>query len=351
MARLSKIYSDAATARYRAYGDKWAKRAIMSQGIVKSWFAGEPVEGPLSRDRRLQNVGYTIWWRDEITPATMMWDVGIDLAGSLPSTALQDAIPKHIRKIYDMGGDPRWKPSQKMGRVRRMKRKGKESVLSLRGERTMSRTGNLARVVHQLPLHIRVYKFPPSALTRSRTQTIVMTGLDEGFAEAPYVWYHEMGTKKTPRRPFVFQGVQRGWNEAVDAINFGYKAQFHLAAKKSKEQPTTRLIAAPVSPARPVPVPVAAQMQLYEAREKMTAFALMWWLLPPSQAWAVMGGTSDVMAVLSGDMLQARYLIPWLQALVQGKLGTMAGIPLTKKTARRGFRRKMYRGRGKYRKK
>ena len=53
---------------------------------------------------------------------------------------------------------------------------------------------------------------------------------------------------------------------------------------------------------------------------------------------------------MSGELLQARYLRPWIQNFMLGKMSTKIGVPLTKKFARRGFRRKMYRGRGKYKK-
>lgn len=353
MARPPKIYSEAALARYKAYGDKYAKRAAMSSGVIRSWNAGAAVEGKIKvapgrykYDRRLQGVGYTIWWRDEITPATMMWEVGMDLAAALPAARLQAAIPKNIANIYDMGGKPRWRPSKKMGRIRRMKRRGGESVLAKRGERTLYRSGRLATTVHALPAHIKVFKIPAREGTPPpKSRTIVMTGLGEGFATAEYVWHHEMGTRNMPRRPFIFQGVQEGWNEAMSSMVLGLKTQYKIGEAKAKAMPTPRLL---VHPLQPVPVPISVQMKMYAPKERMTAFALMWWLLPPSQLWAVVGGGSDLAAILSGEMLQSRYLLPWLQALALGKISTMVGVPLTKKYARRGFRRRMYRGRGKY---
>jgi hypothetical protein len=228
----------------------------------------------------------------------------------------------------------------------------------------MYATGNLHRTILNLDKHIKVHKSPAVVTpegTKATGQWIGMTGLDSGFANAEYVWFHEFGTKKMPARPFVFKGIEKAWIETMNAMSRGLIEAEDKSEKGAKAHPTDRVLVPPtyglpgrggaggvISGAVMGKAAMDTTMGTYDPREKLSAYALMWWLLPPSQMWAIMGGVSDVAAIISGELLSARYLMPWLQAFALGKLSTKIRVPLTKKYARRGFRRRMYRGKGKY---
>lgn len=174
-----------------------------------------------------------------------------------------------------------------------------------------------------------------------------------------YAWAHEFGTSRLPARPFVFPGVAIALNEVAGAVNYNMRQAVERGADIGKASPETSVLVYPwqVSPGGAFSTPSVSTFRpaaeapiITMPTGRLTAYALMWWLLPPSRIWAVIGGISDISAIMSGELLQARYLRPWMQNFMLGKISTKVGVPLTKKFARRGFRRKMYRGRGKYKK-
>jgi hypothetical protein len=362
-------------------------KSYLSKHTVGTSFAGVPVESQawnragkkLWTDRRLQSVGYTIYWKDEITPAAIWWDIGTDVASWVPTKHLKARIAYHIQRIYMKGGEPKWPPSKKMSAAGRTLRAGRaKPAVFRRGERTMKQTGALERQVLGMSTHpaFRITATPnpqlldtfggSSSFYGKGSRRITMSGLAEAFESpenASYVWFHEMGAG-VPRRDFILKGVQHGWNDAINVYNYGLRKSRKIGRQQARARAKTRRIVSAggggggmrmgtglMAHGPGMALPVDAQMQAYIPQERLTAFAMLWWLLPPSQLWALLGGMSDVAAVISGELLQSRYLGPWLQALALGKLSTYIRVPLTKKYARRGARRRMYRGRGKYRRK
>jgi len=68
----------------------------------------------------------------------------------------------------------------------------------------------------------------------------------------------------------------------------------------------------------------------------------MWWFFPPSKMLAYYGMTMDLLSVLSGKLLEDRYMSLWLQAYIRGVAAARLGLVGSEKAARRKFRGTIY---------
>ena len=395
----------------QSLSDRWKRRLFGHKIDDKIW-------GTRGLHQKYSGVGFTVVKKDDIRPATLVIDFGLDAAakmsgllgyGSGSDWMLLSHMPKlkmiakerfshWIEHTFDSRGDPpgSWRPYSRYSRAfSRMKthkvavsRKMSEEVHDPRKPHVpnLIDTGALAVAMRKAVLMqtLGVYgvfnDFPGGVAPGTNLFKDIKSvsksagGGLYGFAVdldhiSPrdektgyeYAWAHEFGTSRLPARPFVFPGIARALNEIAGAVNYNMRKAVEKGAELSKAAPETSVIVYPhqVAPGGAFASPTAAATKFRPDEQvglismpttRLTAFALMWWLLPPSRIWAAIGAVSDIGAIMSGELLQARYLRPWIQNFMLGKMSTKIGVPLTKKFARRGFRRKMYRGRGKYKK-
>jgi len=318
----------------------------------------------------LQGAGWTVLYDDGLMPASITIDNAIKGGLNVVGEAMGKMAAQGIIDIYDAGGRPTWQPVSP-GWLRIKMEAGFDA-------RTMHMTNNLEHVVHMLPWTLTSGFNPLNSRAMFGAITL---NLDRAFAQANYVWVHELigvGRYKV-RRPFIFQGLMKGYAAATrslqklieildnqipvfDNTNWNFPivltrggklktapaAPAATAAAGRRTTPiTTRPRALPfVVPQMPAMItPIGEQYAIHEAVFTPRVMGIIWWLMPPSKLWAVYGATSDIMAFVSGELLTPTFFAAWGGAFLRGKAGGVMGVPTTKKMVRRGFKRRLWRGR------
>ena len=156
------------------------------------------------------------------------------------------------------------------------------------------------------------------------------------FKDAPHVWRHEAGIPdKLPQRDFIRRAM-RSTNAAFGAIPL---TEFIIVTESMK--------------GRSVTSPRTLHIRNSVVKDKPGTFSFAWlgkwfskpywWVVPPSKALLYFGIASDVRSILTRGIDIEGMAMPFMGAWGLGIAGAKAGVPLTKKTARRKFRRKLWR--------
>lgn len=262
--------------------------------------------------------GWTVTYSDQLTPGIQMIEIGIDEGARLASAQASDAIADEIQRIYDVGGEPTW---EEVGQSWYDFKVSEGFDL-----RTMHMTGALEKNVHNLR-HTLHSRYDP------KTSMFTLGGFENAFHGTEYVWLHELvgAPMSGIRRPFIYQGIERGLQAAgmVDAmIN-------EAVGEIATEVPPVQVS---IVPAEPLPMAYAR----HKTRMRLGLLSLLMWVIPPSQVWALFGAASDLLAAGTGKMFESRFLSMWITAYLKGMLAAKAGFIATEKQGRRLFRGKAW---------
>jgi len=355
-----------------------------TRGISKFWERGSG-RGPWRKSgtlgtqmervrmtKKLRGAGWTISYFDDITPSTMMVEFAMDEAMTAIAVQLGPIMALRMQEIYHAGGEPTWKPDSASWLAYKASGKsyrGRKGPFDLR---TMHMTGDLEKEVDMLQQRLHTFY-------NSQTGQLVITGLDDAFSDAWYVWFHELSGIPTGsdrsgrlRRPFIMQAIL----ESLRSFNMTGASFAQWAddqATKGLEDFHIKLVEAGIiTPGGATPAQsfsqgasslstgvrigtpglgrigpiedVNSQYEWWKSKYKFGLMALLWWVLPPHKILAVYGAVMDLKAFATGELSDA-FLKGWLFALAKGKAGGMVGAPTTRKMQRRAFRRRLWRGR------
>lgn len=159
------------------------------------------------------------------------------------------------------------------------------------------------------------------------------------FRTTPYVWQHEYGNplKHLPQRDFI----NRARAEVTSTMGGIAATEFVVITETLKGTAVRTPRHMYVGPRGTVDKPGTfsfAWLGRWFAHP-------YWWVVPPSKALLYFGIASDVRTILTRGIQLERMVIPFVSAWGLGMAGAKVGAPLTKKTARRRTRRKLWRGR------
>lgn len=202
-------------------------------------------------------------------------------------------------------------------------------------------------------------------------------GIVEPFYTTPYVFYHDSGTSKMPKRSFISEGLANGmgmvelvlhryledgaknFNRAyreteIDAftsfndINTAYMrgSVAQVEAIKSakirgraglKKEPRVTLFDLQTDNL------INKSRQMKGILRRMFGNHLIWWFVPPSKYWHYVGLMSDIRGLLFGKK-NLGAAVAYVKALSLGLAGARAGtpVPFTRKARRRKFRQNLY---------
>jgi hypothetical protein len=190
---------------------------------------------------------------------------------------------------------------------------------------------------------------------------MITIDIDKQFESTPYVWLHEWGFGRIPMRDFIYRA-----REAITGVVAGLGiSEFVVidqamkgAAVATPEITTmtsisvgetsvdTPKVRSMVTSAR-----LPNQLPIYTHEPASISWGWLgrwfskpwWWLVPPSKAYLYLGIYSDLRTILTQGISPTKMAIPFASAWGIGYTGAMIGVPLTKKTARRRWRRTMWR--------
>jgi hypothetical protein len=265
--------------------------------------------------------GWAVTYYDQITPGVQMLEIGMDAGIIMSSDEANAAIADEIQKIYDAGGEPTWQPAGPSWLEFKSK-KGYDM-------RTMHMTGALEANVHKLRNTLHTHY-------DDKTGMFTLGGFETAFAGTEYVWAHELvgAPWSGVRRPFIYQGIQRGLQAAEMVSTMIHQTTESLAM----EVPPIRISVAP-------PEPLGMAYARHRTRLRLGFLSLLMWVIPPSKVWALFGAATDLLAAGTGKMFESHFLSQWITAYLKGMLAAKAGAIATEKQARRAFRGRLWRGR------
>jgi len=210
---------------------------------------------------------------------------------------------------------------------------------------------NLVQNVMSAREHVYVRKFGSPMVT---------IDIDRQFESTPYVWLHEFGYGHIPMRDFVFRAraavceIVAGLTVADfvvidraikgDAVVTPEITEVTIAESSTDvTSPKVRSMttSARIGTGRPAMIKAPATFSWGWLGRWFSK--PWWWLVPPSKAYLYLGIYSDLRTIMTQGIDPAKMAVPFMGAWGLGYSGSMIGVPLTKKTARRRFRRKMWR--------
>ena len=210
-----------------------------------------------------------------------------------------------------------------------------------------------------------------------RSAQMKIGGIVEPFYITPYVFYHDSGTSKMPRRSFIAEGLSNGmgmvelvlhryledgaknFNRAyreteLDAfmsfndINAAYLRGSMVQAEAIKtarirgkaglkKEPRVSLFDLQTDNL------VNKSRQMKGILRKLFGNHLIWWFVPPSKFWHYIGLMSDVRGLLFGKK-NLGAAVAYVKAMSLGLAGARGGspVPFTRKARRRKFRKGLY---------
>jgi hypothetical protein len=186
---------------------------------------------------------------------------------------------------------------------------------------------------------------------------MVTIDIDKEFKSTPYVWLHEFGYGRVPIRSFIMQAHQ-----TVSAVIAGISVSEFVVLDRAMRgdsvvTPRISVVKEPQmgGPQGRTKTPTLASLKSSMAVEKTEVPATFswgwlgrwfskpwWWLAPPSSAYLYLGVYSDLKSILTSGVNVSGMVAPFVGAWGLGYSGAMIGVPLTKKTTRRRFRRKVW---------
>ena len=287
---------------------------------------------PISRTlaKNIGKDGITVHITDNITPGLIEADIVLEEASKAAATLWGAEITKQIQKEYE-DGQTRWKPASHKW-IQHKARKGYDL-------RTMHAHDNHPGEMRlgNVPIAHSVRDLKVVSAYNPTTQKVDMWGLQEGFQHSPHVWIHELHGLKTKTkkiwRPFIFRGLAKGMNTGMAATHGAHALTAY--AMSNPQSPPIRINSDMPSP--------RAQMESQALSIRGSGrFNWLFWFLPPSKLLAYLGIFSEIQGILSGGLLSSAGASQFARNWSVGLAGAQVGIPATRKTVRRRFRRKLW---------
>jgi len=216
-----------------------------------------------------------------------------------------------------------------------------------------------------------------AAKDNPRDAQMKIGGVVEPFYITPYVFYHDTGTSKMPKRSFISEGLANGMGmvelvlhryledaernfdkayretkplefSSFDDINAAYLRgsvveadAIRLARVKGKrglsKEPKLSLFDLDFDNL------VTKSKDMKSLLRRMFGNHLIWWFVPPSKYWHYIGLMSDVRGLLFGKKNMGAAMA-YVKAMSVGLAGARMGtpVPFTRKARRRKFRQNLY---------
>ena len=297
-------------------------------------------------------INYRMRYHDNITLSIAAFEAGIENSTEEIAKLAGPQITAAIQEEYESGQD-RWENISDKWRNYKIKHGQDPRILHQHfGNRPIKYGGgpSLARAVQQLKVR---------SVFNSPTGIGYIFGIGRGFLHNPYVWFHEHGLGVT-QRDFIFRGLEKGLHQTSNAIKESIIHTDKMISKRARQSDKKFMAQSKIrtgggkipglgrtaiSKAGIVYDLEPFEIETAQAITKYNIFSLggwIWWVVPPSRWWAVLGKYSDLRHLISGELATSSAISAWLQALAMGQLGATIGKPLTKKSARRKYRRSLY---------
>lgn len=313
-----------------AVGSRMAEGNQYTRRVAASYRMGRPSGLPAFRKTGMGAMGVVptveVDMVDEISPtlksavaARIMMAKYRAVADKVLAEAWATAIAKEFAT-----GPSRWKPLSRHYMLWKI-RKGKGGIANL------ILSGKIANNVYRNARD--AVKVSGSANPNYRIDVA------KQFRSTPYVWRHEYGDPSTnlPQRDFI----NRARKEIALTLSGISVTEFLVVSETMKgaavQTPRTLHVDGQTTIDRPGTVSWGWLGRWFAHP--------YWWVVPPSKALLYMGIASDVRSILVRGIQVERMIVPFFGAWGLGTAGAKMGIPLTKKTARRRTRRRLWRGR------
>ena len=202
-------------------------------------------------------------------------------------------------------------------------------------------------------------------------------GVIEPFYITPYVFYHDTGTSKLPRRSFLSEGLSKGMG-MVELVLHRYledaERNFDKAYRETKplefqsfDDINAAYLRGSVAEGDAIRLSKIHGKRGLRKEPKLSLFDLqtdnlpaktkdmegilrrlfgnhlIWWFVPPTKYWHYVGLLSDIRGLLFGKKNMGAAMA-YVKAMSLGLAGARAGtpVPFTRKARRRKFRKGLY---------
>ena len=216
-----------------------------------------------------------------------------------------------------------------------------------------------------------------SAKDTIRNSQMKIGGVIEPFYITPYVFYHDTGTSKMPKRSFISEGLANGMGmvelvlhryleDAERNFDKAYR-ETELEAFMAFEDINAAYLRGSVAQAEAIKAARVRGKAGLKGEPRLSLFDLdkdnlmlknkemkgilrrlfgnhlIWWFVPPSKFWHYIGLASDIRGLLFGKKNMGA-AIAYVKAMSLGLAGARAGspVPFTRKARRRKFRKGLY---------
>lgn len=273
---------------------------------------------------------------DEVTPTLLELEIWLgEVAGKQLSTGFEKSLIQKIKQKYRNRNDGSWEPNttmwsdykERFGHTNKPMHMHDSSPYDPRQLGTIWGDKSLSENVSNVEDKIRVEMVTPNYYR--------VTGLDEAFADSPYVFFHESGYftkgaipfKFVPARPFIAPAINEAMAQATAYVL--NRTPFERKRRKMTKPMTYKLGA-------------YGQYQMQVGMSIERFLMALWWFMPQVQEYQYIAYAHDAMGYLSGHFVTSETMKNFVTALMAGKAGQVSGIPLTPKLARRTSRKALW---------